>query len=145
MKVDEYNRRMLDAIVNNGIKPDERKVVGALSESKIQQSCVTWFKMQYRQLWDDGVFYHIPNERKCSDSVGARLKREGVVRGVADLCLAISRHGYIHLYIEMKQPGKYQQPHQKAWEQGVKKHGNMYAVVKSLDQFMQLINWYVNE
>lgn len=80
------------------------------SESEIQQSCIKWFQLQHRALWEDGVLFHIANEGIRLGGQGRRIKREGIVRGVADLCLAMPRHGYGALYIEMKRPDRYQSP-----------------------------------
>ena len=99
---------------------------------------------QYNLLWQDGVLFHIPNEGIRQGVTGKRMKSEGIVRGVADLCLAVGRHGYHALYVEMKLPGNYQSDFQKAWEKGVTKHGNLYAVIKSFEDFKTLIDWYLS-
>lgn len=74
---------------------------------------------------------------------GRRIKREGIVRGVADLCLAMPRHGYGALYIEMKRPDRYQSPEQRTWQKNIERHGNKYVVCKSLDEFIKIINRYL--
>ena len=87
--VDKYNRMVLDAIINGtpiSTKEAKRIAQSGLSESDIQQSCVRWFQVIHPQLWKDGVLFHIPNERKCSYRHGSKLKAEGVISGVADLC-----------------------------------------------------------
>lgn len=116
-----------------------------LTESQIQQSCIRWFQAMYPKLWKDGVLFHVANERKCTQWQGKKLKMEGVVKGVADLCLALSRHGFNALYIEMKKPGNYQSKEQKEWQAGVEKHGNRYVLCKSLDEFEQIVTEYINE
>lgn len=113
------------------------------SESQIQQSCIKWFQLQHRDLWDDGVLFHIANEGIRLDGQGRRTKREGIVRGVADLCLAMPRHGFGALYIEMKRPGCYQSPEQKTWQKNMERHGNKYVVCKSLDEFIVIVNRYL--
>lgn len=120
----------------------KQKVSGP-SESQIQQMCINWFRLQHQKLWEDGVLFHIPNEGIRRGVTGKRMKAEGIVKGVADLCLAIPRHGYAALYIEMKRPGCYQRPEQKMWERGVTKHGNKYVVCKSLEEFQLTINRYL--
>ena len=90
------------------------------------------------------MLFHIPNEGIRLGKMGARVKREGVVRGVADLCLCISRGGYNALYIEMKKPGSYQRPEQKEWQRNTEKHGNRYVVCKSLDDFQREITSYIS-
>ena len=139
-----YNRAVLDAILHG--KPAPKKIPRAsasASESQIQQSCINWFKAQYPRLWEDGVLFHIANEGIRLGGSGRRAKREGIVCGVADLCLAMPRKGFGALYIELKRPGCYQRPSQRTWQKNIEKHGNKYCVVKSVDQFMEVINNYL--
>lgn len=73
--------------------------------------------------------FHIANEGIRVGRQGGRAKREGIVRGVADICLAIPNHGYGALYIEMKRPktfdhkATYQTPDQKHGKQRVRNTG----------------------
>lgn len=147
-KVDTFNKQLLAAIAGDLKKENipTRTIKGYKpTESEIQQSCIKWFAMQYRTLYDDGVLFHIANEGIRLNGMGARFKREGVVRGVADLCLAIPKGGFAALYIEMKRPGNYQTPEQKTWQRNVEKYGNKYVVCKSLDEFMTIVNDYLGE
>ena len=52
------------------------------------------------------LLYHIPNEGKRSIRAGARLKAQGLKRGVPDNHLPVARGGYIGLYIELKRRDK---------------------------------------
>lgn len=145
-KKSDWNTQVLDAIVNKKPlpkKPKSKNVPGVL-ETHIQQACIKWFMYQYNALWRDGVLFHIPNEGIRRGATGKRMKSEGIVRGVADLCLAMGRHGFHALYVEMKRPDNYQSDFQKAWEEGITKHGNKYVVIKSLDDFKSLIDWYLS-
>lgn len=143
---DSYNMRVLKAIVT-GVPlseiPEPTKTYTGPTESEIQQSCIEWFRWVHRDLWEDGVLFHIPNEGIRLGRIGSRMKREGIVRGVADLCLALPRHGYGALYIEMKRPKCYQSPEQKTWQKNMEKHGNKYAVVRSRDEFEMVVNEYL--
>ena len=49
--------------------------------------------------------YHIPNEGKRTVSNGAALKRQGLKKGVPDICLPVPRAKYHGMYIEMKRIG----------------------------------------
>lgn len=140
-----YNQQLLKSIIENKPKPIKKpRISSKISESDIQQACMKWFRLQYPQLASDGVLFHIPNEGIRLGGIGRRMKREGIVRGVADLCLAVPRKGYAALYIEMKKPGSYQSPEQKAWQKSVERYGNKYVVCKSLEQFIQIITDYLS-
>lgn len=139
-------RKAFEAWLNGKSYPEKRpkkSPIQAPLETTIQQNCITWFKYQHNSLWRDGVLFHIANEGIRRGPTGKRIKCEGLVAGVADLCLAMGRRGYHALYIEMKRPGNYQRDSQKAWEQGITKHGNMYVVCKSLEEFKDIITWYL--
>ena len=139
-----FNKEVLDAILHGKPAPKKISRVPKVSESQIQQSCINWFKAQYPRLWQDGVLFHIANEGVRLGGSGNRAKKEGLVRGVADLCLAMPRKGVGALYIELKKPGCYQRPSQKTWQESMEKHGNKYVVVKSVESFMRVIKEYLN-
>lgn len=147
-KVSKYDKMVLDSIISGTPLPAKKAreiAQHGLTESQIQQSCIRWFQVSHPNLWADGILFHVANERKCTQWQGKKLKLEGVVKGVADLCLALSRHGFNALYIEMKKPGNYQSKEQKEWQSGVEKHGNKYVVCKSLDEFEKIVTEYINE
>ena len=87
--------------------------------------------MQHRALWEDGVLFHIANEGIRLGGQGGRIKREGIVKGVADLCLAIPRMVMGHSTLN-ETPRCYQQPSRKTWQKNIERHGNKYVVCKSL-------------
>lgn len=147
-----YNGKVLKDIIDANkmtqIPRRARRATDA-SESDIQQSCLRWFKLQYPKLASEGMLFHIANEGVRVGAMGYRMRREGLVRGVADLCLAIPSQGYGALYIEMKRPktvfhaATYQSPEQKEWQRNVEKHGNKYVVCRSVDEFKDIINNYL--
>ena len=63
---DSYNMLVLQAIKEGRdpktVKKPPRDPSEGPSESQIQQSCIKWFQLQHRALWDDGVLFHIANE-----------------------------------------------------------------------------------
>jgi len=75
-------------------------------ESRLQQACVKWFRMQYSCY--NYVLFAIPNGGNRSKATGAILKSEGALAGVADLFLSVPKVTYTEtttkhgLFIEMK-------------------------------------------
>lgn len=127
-----------------------------LSESRITQSCVRWFRIQYPQY--ASVLIHPANEGVRTTRVvgtasgarvistgGARLKAEGLVPGVADLLLLVPRKGFGCLAVEMKTASKSsrQSVRQIEWEKAVVNAGNRYVVCRSLEDFMSVIRDYL--
>lgn len=75
-------------------------------ETVEQTTVVSWFRVQHRKIAD--CLFSIPNgsvlagDKKQRAMQMARLKREGVLPGVADLFLMIAKQGHHGLFIEMK-------------------------------------------
>lgn len=110
-------------------------------ESKIQQACIRWFRLQYPQL--QLLLFAVPNGGNRDAITGAIMKREGVVRGVADLILLVPCKGYASLCIEMKKPKGKQSESQIMWQKEAERARNKYVVCKSLDDFMSVIGEYL--
>ena len=63
---------------------------------------VQWWHIAGSRLAPNVVLAAIPNGGARDAVTGARLKREGVVKGMPDLFLACARSGRHGLFIEMK-------------------------------------------
>ena len=113
------------------------------TEHKLQVTLVNWFRIQYREY--QGLLFAIPNGGQRNVVVAAKLKAEGVMSGVADMLLCVSRKGYHGLFIEVKVAKKYshQSESQRIFQSNVEKEGYLYVVVRSLNDFMQVINNYL--
>lgn len=112
-------------------------------ESKLQQSCITWFRLQYPRLAK--LLSAVPNGSRRDVVTGAILKREGVVAGVADLILLIPKKGYASLCIKMKYGKNGQSESQKEWQRLAEAAGNKYVVCRSLEEFVRHVNQYLNK
>ena len=114
-------------------------------ESQLQKDCVTWFRLQYpsRAL----ILFAVPNGGGRSPIEAAIMKAEGVVAGVADLILLEARGNYGALCIEMKTRSSKsrQSPNQKIWQQAAERYGNAYVIVRSFEEFKQVIWEYFND
>lgn len=123
------------------------------AESEIQQGCVTWFRLQHPKLAK--LLFAVPNGGGRNALEASIMKGEGVTAGVADMLLLVPRRGYHGLCIEMKRQwygmGKkglilkktYQEPEQKEWQSLVEAQGYRYEVIRSLEEFIELINSYL--
>ena len=113
-------------------------------EHHIQCAIVKWFYYAYPQ-YRGGLFFAIPNGGHRNIQTARSLKAEGVTAGVSDLMLLVANRGYHALCVEVKTIKGRQSEFQKAWEEKVKAQGFCYAVVRSLDDFAELVWWYLNE
>ena len=110
-------------------------------ESRLQQACVNWFRLQYPEY--AFMLISVPNGVATTATQGRILKREGMVAGVADLLLLVPRHGKGCLAIEMKTGKGVQRESQKIWQQQAEKAGNVYVIVRSFEQFRSVVCDYL--
>lgn len=74
----------------------------------------------------------------------AWLKEEGMKAGVSDMLLLKRTSQYGFLCIENKTPKGRQEPEQKVFQYEVERHGGKYIIVRSIDEFIQAIDNYLN-
>lgn len=121
----------------------------ATIEHDIQRSAVTWFRLKYRSLAP--LFFAVPNGQRRSRYEQREKKAEGMVAGVADMLLLVARQGYHGLCIEFKHDKTatsertYQTPEQKTWQHAVEAQGYRYEVVRTFEQFYDIVMDYMRE
>jgi hypothetical protein len=111
-------------------------------ESGLQQSCVKWFRYQYSQY--SQLLIAVPNGGARSKTEAAIMKGEGVTAGAADLLFLLPKGEYGALGIEMKIGTGKQTDLQKKWASAFAAAGNKYLICRSLEDFMSIINQYLN-
>jgi len=100
-----------------------------MSEHQEQMALIQWANLNLKKYPELKLLFAIPNGGQRSSVAGARLKDEGVKRGVSDLCLPVARKGYHAFYIEMKRRGGGAvSPYQKKWIENMKEQGNKAIV-----------------
>jgi len=110
-------------------------------ESAIQQGCITWFRLQHRNL--SKMLFAVPNGGHRNATEAAIMKAEGVTAGVADAILLVARNGYSSLCIEFKAEKGRQTDLQKEWASEAEKHGNKYVICRNFDDFRAQITDYL--
>lgn len=110
-------------------------------EAKLQANCIRWFHLQYPLL--NRLLFAVPNGEKRDVVTGAKLKRQGVIRGVSDLILLVPKKGFASLCIEMKTQKGIQSEEQVKWQKEVEKYRNRYVICRSLEEFMNEVNTYL--
>ena len=106
-----------------------------VSESSIQAQCYVWFNNNYclKSHENRAVMFSVPNE---SNSQQQKFVNIGLLRGVSDTIIVLQ--GKV-LFVEFKTEKGYQSEFQKDFQERVTKLGHEYYVIRSLDQFKQLI------
>lgn len=114
-------------------------------EGRIQSECFVYFHNTYPEY--RGLYFCVPNENSRADSnsaTGAIRRAMGVTAGVSDSLMLISRGRWHGLCIEYKREDGYQSQAQKVWQSKVEAQGFRYEVVRSLEQFKELVREYLN-
>ncbi len=135
MSIEEFN-----AILDGKQPQQKQRRKARHTEHDIQVACINWFRLVYPQH----IIYAIPNGGARDMVSGKKLKDEGVLAGVPDLCIPVARHGFHSLYIEMKNGklGKVSDK-QKSVINTLKNEGNCCVVCRSLDNFIQVVSAYI--
>lgn len=109
-------------------------------ESNMQIACVRWFRFQYPKC----LIFSIPNGGKRGKLTAYVMKLEGALAGVPDLCVAVAKGGYHGLYLELKDGNKGKASDaQKLVIKELERQGYKVCVVRSIDQFMEVVNEYM--
>lgn len=72
------------------------------TEAIEQQLLFSWADMAGGKHPELRLMYHVPNGGSRNMIEAHNLRKQGVRRGVPDICLPVPRGGYGSLYIEMK-------------------------------------------
>lgn len=107
-------------------------------EDELQSACVTTFRL----MFPGRIIFAIPNGGKRNVREAARMKKQGVLAGVPDLCIPEPMNGFHGLYIEMKSQKGTLSPAQKEMIALLEERGYWCEVCKSFDEFMATVNKY---
>jgi hypothetical protein len=91
------------------------------------------------------MIYAIPNGGHRNKITAAKLKAEGVLKGMPDLCVPVARNGYNALYIEMKAGKNKPTKNQRIAIDYLMKEGSKCEICYSFEQFRNIVNEYLNE
>lgn len=112
-------------------------------EHKLQVSMINWFQLQYPSMRHN--LFAVPNGGRRDAITGRRLKEEGVLAGVSDLIFLKRNRYYGALLIETKTRKGTQRDSQKEWESKITADGYKYIVVRSLDEFIDVVEDYLKD
>lgn len=109
----------------------------------MQEAAVNYFRLSYPKLAQE--LAAIPNGGFRDHNTAKVLKKEGVVRGFADLQLIIPNKRYHGLFLEAKIPPNKQSKHQREFQQRVESRGYLYKVFTTPTEMMNIITHYLND
>lgn len=134
-------QKALKAPLKFGSKPEKKKRSSKafsrqISEKEIHMKAWQWVRNTYPDL----LIFHIPSGEHRNVITAIKLKRMGVVPGVADFLMFV--HGKA-IAIELKDKGGKQSDEQKVFQQRWETLGHEYKIVRSFDEFQNTVNTYV--
>lgn len=118
-----------------------------MSEHDEQVALIEWAQSQINIYPELQLLYAVPNQGGAGRAAiirGQKMKREGMRKGVPDLCLPISRGNFLTLYIEMKDVGSKGRlsPEQTLWVSLLSEAGHNVQVCHGFEEAMNtLINY----
>lgn len=133
----------------NGMKIEDLQQTTAHSkhnarhiEQSLQISCVRWFDLQYPSL--RLRLHHSPNGGKRNSIEAAKFKAMGTRAGFPDFVLLVSVGSCPFLGIELKTDKGKQSPAQHAYQEEFEKMGARYEIVRTIEEFIDIVNRYIN-
>lgn len=110
-------------------------LINKASEAQIQKTIVDYISLKHKDL----LIFHVPNAGKRSFQTGIFLKRQGLLKGIPDVCILWKgRCGFL----EIKTPTGRLSSHQRAILDRMTALHIPNAVVRSLDEAIEVLhNW----
>ena len=116
------------------------------SEHEEQAALFEWAEMARCKHPCLKLLYAIPNGGKRDKITAARLKSEGVKKGVPDTCLPVPKGEYHGLYIELKRlKDSKTSPEQKQWQKDLTEQGYKAIICKGWQSAAKEIMNYLKE
>ncbi|HZK84869.1 MAG TPA: VRR-NUC domain-containing protein [Desulfosporosinus sp.] len=114
------------------------------AESDNQIALFQWTKLAQAKYPELVLLHAIGNGNARTNVIqGARMKREGVLAGVSDIMLPVSRNGYHGLYIELKVKGNTTSASQKWWIEQTTKQGYLAKVCYGWIEAKEVLEGYL--
>jgi hypothetical protein len=121
-------------------------------EKHEQEHLFSWAELMSHQYPELRLMYAIPNAggytggfRKNVARVQA-MRRQGVKKGVPDICLPVARGSWHSLYLEIKREGKDKpSKEQEEWHKALGEAGHAVAVAHGFAQAVDILTRYLNQ
>lgn len=121
-----------------GIKPPKVKTKEP-SEHEIQSAFVAWARLKYTNV----VLFSIPNGTRCSIGTARKMVKEGALKGVPDIFVALQSGLHNGLFLEFKTPKGAIRDEQLKMMQKLKENKYACWVVRSVEEAQKALDLYV--
>ena len=109
------------------------------AEDTLQIAASNFLRLQYPKA----LFFHTPNGGSRNKIEGAKLKRMGILKGVADCLILEARNGFIGLAIELKIKPNQPTPEQLEFLSQLNARKWKTEVIYNLDIFIETVDKYL--
>ena len=110
-----------------------------------QVKLFAWIKLKTQKYPQMAFIFAVPNGGMRSKVIGAKLKAEGVKRGVSDICVPIPIAPYHGAWIEMKSqnPKATTSNEQKTFAKAMITNGYQVALCRGADDAISFLSHYL--
>ena len=109
-----------------------------------QEHVFLWASMEERTYPELAMLYAIPNGGKRAIKTAVALKKQGVKRGVPEMCLPVPRGGFNGLYIELKRvKGGTVSDEQREWIAALNTQGYKAIICHGAEEAIEQIRGYL--
>lgn len=109
-------------------------------ETNLQIACVKWFRLQHSSK----VLFMITNDNAKTARQGALDKARGLLKGMPDVMIAEPTAQYAGLFIEFKAGKGKLSDAQAIMGLNLQASGYSVKAVRSIDEFIEVVNEYLN-
>ena len=110
------------------------------TEHQEQAALIQWVDIIPRLK---GLVYAVPNGGLRNKTIAAKLKAEGVRRGIPDIAFDESEHGYHGLRIELKTKKGGLTLEQREWLKYLNKNGYYGVWCRGAAEAIEVFKWYI--
>lgn len=111
-----------------------------MTEAQVQTTCYQWYHNNYclKHHNPRGLMFSIPNELGGSNKIRTmQMKAMGLTSGVSDTIVILPSGKLI--FVEFKNSKGVQSANQKEFQKRVESLGYTYLIIRSLEQFKEII------
>lgn len=116
-----------------------------MSEHEDQQALFCWMRLHEAEYPELHFAFAIPNGTRTTPRVAAKMKAEGVLKGVSDIFLPAARGGRHGLFIEMKTDKGRLSPEQSAFLEAMNAAGYHAVMCRGWEQAAEAILDYLGK
>ena len=114
-----------------------------MTEHDTQAAFMQYVRLRAHKIPELGWLHAIPNGGARNAVTGARMKAEGALKGVWDICWPCPRGAFKGLYLEFKYGKNKLTPEQKVFGYFVESQGYKTGVAYTVDEGIEILENYI--